>query len=172
MMQDIEKNEFDDDLLPLEESQPLTEPTVKKRKPREPKIKTETLDPSIEAPKRKPRGKKASPENTARQLMGIHKMIATMPNMAFMELQENEALTMANAMIAVAEEYDVSLSGKAGASIQMFAALGMVYVPRALYFRQLKKAKALDNLTNNLQETAQTPNHVQPSTESSVKLDS
>jgi hypothetical protein len=133
----------------------VAEPTKKRAyKQRAPKMQTETLD-ATEAPARKPRQKRASVENTARQLEGLHKMIAVLPNMHFMAIAPEEAKILAEAMLAVADEYDINLSGKAGATVQLVAAIGMVYVPRGLYaFKQKQEAKKLN--TDGLMSTDQT----------------
>lgn len=121
----------------------ITEPARKRSyKPRAPKIKEETLDAS-EAPARKPRRSKSSVENTAKQIEGIHKMVAMLPNMGFMNISPEEARILAEAMTQVSEEYNVQISGKTAATIQLFMAASMVYAPRVVYaVHERKKRKA------------------------------
>jgi hypothetical protein len=134
------------------ESETVSEPTAKRKyKQRAPKLKAETLDAS-ESPTRKTRVKRATVENTARQLEGLHKMIAVLPNLGFMAIHPDEAKILAEAMLAVADEYDIQISGKAGATVQLVAAFGMVYVPRGLYYVQ-QKAAAKKPVTDGLMTT-------------------
>jgi hypothetical protein len=136
----------------------VTEPKVKTRKPREPKIKVETLDATVEAPARKPRSKKVSPTVLANQLIGIHKILATVTKQPAFEIGDDEASTLAAALIGISEEYDVTISGKTSATIQLIAAFGMVYVPRGLYIIDQRKQKKLQAQTvessNNSTESA------------------
>lgn len=128
----------------LSEGAEIAEPTKKRAyKQRAPKIKPETLDAN-ETPSRKPRAKKASIESSAKQLEGIHKMVAMLPNMGFMEINPAEARILAEAMAGVAEEYEIQISGKTGATIQLLSAAAMIYAPRAMYAYKMRKAPKQD----------------------------
>jgi hypothetical protein len=136
----------------------VTEPKVKTRKPREPKIKVETLDATVEAPARKPRSKKVSPTVLANQLIGIHKILATVTKQPAFEIGYEEAATLATALIGISEEYDVTISGKTSATIQLIAACSMVYLPRGLSIIEQRKEKKLHaqtvELVNNTTDSA------------------
>lgn len=122
-------------------------------KPRASKVQSETLDAS-ETPIRKPRRGKANIEKSAAQLEGIHKMVAMLPNMGFMAIAPEEARILAEAMAGVAEEYDIQISGKASASMQLLAAASMVYAPRVIHAVKVSKAKKM--ATDSLM-TVETP---------------
>lgn len=131
-----------------------TEPVKKRRgrKPNAEKLVAETMPESPasdSAPVRK-RGRKKANTNATAQLIGLHKMIAMLPNMQHFEIDETEAAVLSDAMQQVSEEYGVVMSGKTGATINLIIALGMVYGPRFyLTLQQRKEAQAKLQLSNS-----------------------
>lgn len=78
----------------------------------------------------------------AKQLMGIHLLVASATGVPEIAIQENEAAILSQGIIAVAQEYGLALTGKTGAALQLFAAVAMVYVPRFMLVQnRIKQAK-------------------------------
>jgi hypothetical protein len=101
-------------------------------------------------------GAKAAPTpvdipTLAKQLKGVHQMGAMMLGLPMLVLSDPEAVMLAEGFAAVAREYDLSISGKTGATLQLLAAAAVVYVPRMIavdvYIKQ-KKASARANSGN------------------------
>lgn len=67
----------------------------------------------------------------AKQIVGVHLLIAGVTGLPEMAINETEGRLLADALISVSEEYGLLLGGKTGAAIQLFAAAAMVYTPRA-----------------------------------------
>lgn len=88
--------------------------------------------PSANKPGRKP-GKKAAPSGEAlgKQLVGIHALAAMFLQIPEVQISEAEGVQLGSAIVAVCEEYNLSITGKTGAAIQLFAAAAMIYAPRA-----------------------------------------
>lgn len=121
----------------------VTEPAPKRKRGRPAKNASavppaENLSPD-EKPARIRRARKGDNAKLAQQLMGLHKMVAMLPGMEVFEIQPEEATILADGMQAVADEYDVVMSGKTGAAIQLFAAAAMVYTPRVIVLTKIKK---------------------------------
>jgi hypothetical protein len=91
---------------------------------------------STPAKKRKTKG-----DLGARQIQGIHAILAQIPGLDCMMLADEEAAMLAQAMAGVAAEYDIEISGKTGAIVGMVAAVGMIYVPRAIHVVKSRKKK-------------------------------
>lgn len=72
----------------------------------------------------------------AKQLQGLHTLGAMLTGIPEMQILPEEAALLADAVKNVAEEYDLELSGKTGAAIQLLATAAMIYVPRLLQVRQ------------------------------------
>lgn len=111
-----------------EEPPATTEP--KKRGPGRPKGSTNKK--SGETPKRRGNAKRASVESFGRQIVGVHAMAGVLTGLPELAISEKEGEVLAEALIVVSEEYGVALTGKTAATIQLFAAIGMVYGPRAV----------------------------------------
>lgn len=90
---------------------------------------------------------KDSEEKLAAQIQGIHaigSMISGIPELA---IGEKEAEMLASAVMAVAAEYNLELSGKTGAAIQLLAACAAIYVPRLIMVKQrVAKQQAITNV--------------------------
>lgn len=105
----------------------------------------DTGTPKATAPKTRTPRKKAAPsdqtiepETLAKQLQGVHVMVAMMTQAPEMQLSEPESLELAKAISGVCAEYNLSLNGKTGAMIQLLGAGAMVYLPRIMAIKQRK----------------------------------
>jgi hypothetical protein len=114
-------------------------PPVKRGPGRPPGSKSAPVSPTTSgesAPK--PRGRpKAKPEKIdgdalAKQVDGLHKLVALATGIPELNLQPPEAQMLGEAISRVCEEYDLSLSGKTGALLQLAAAAAMIYAPRLI----------------------------------------
>lgn len=131
---------------------PAPEPTPKKRGPgRPPKDSTK---PTAEKIPSESAGVKTRKKTTydvgllSKQLMGLHIMAAGLTGIPEVQIAPQEADMLASGVIAVAEQYDLSIDGKTGAAIQLLAAAAMVYAPRVIALqRRIKEAKA-NNVTD------------------------
>lgn len=92
----------------------------------------------------------------AKQIAGIHLMVASMTQLGELQINDTEAMMLAQSIQTVSAEYDLSLSGKTGAFLQLMATAAMVYVPRVLVINaKIKAAKnkapvdVVDNLAQN-----------------------
>lgn len=101
-------------------------------------------------------GKQAAPPVDipllAKQLKGIHQMGAMMLGLPMLQLTDPEANMLADAFAAIAREYDIALSGKTAATLQLLGTAAMIYVPRMLLIDQYvkqKKAAARDPADGN-----------------------
>lgn len=116
---------------------------VRKRRGRKPKNETAPAPesgPTVEADKPVRRRSRKVNANSVQQIIGIHKMISMLPGMEVFAIQENEAQILAEGMQGIADEYGVTMSGKTGATLNMVAALAMVYGPRGYMLYQQHKA--------------------------------
>lgn len=91
-------------------------------------------------PKRKRKAKPIDASLLSKQIVGLHKVAATMTGLRELEISEFEAMMLAESLAAVSREYDVTLDGKLAATIQLAAAVGVVYVPRIVMIK--KRANA------------------------------
>lgn len=79
----------------------------------------------------------------AKQIEGLHQLMALATGIPELQVQTAEAQMLGTAVAAVCEEYDLSLSGKTGAMLQLLAAAAMVYAPRvAVIGRRVKENQA------------------------------
>lgn len=83
----------------------------------------------------KPKAKGSDPSTLAKSLVGIHQLAAMVTQIPEAQLSEGEAQALAEAVIAVCNEYGLSIDGKTGAAMQLFGACAMVYGPRVFSFR-------------------------------------
>lgn len=75
------------------------------------------------------------PAALGNQLVGIHALAAMFTQIPELQLQPQEGNALAQAVINVCQEYDLSLSGKTGAGIQLLAAAAMIYAPRLMHYK-------------------------------------
>lgn len=71
-----------------------------------------------------------SVEKLARHIVGIHSMASKITRIPELEMSEIEGAMLADSIVNVAREYDLSLSGKTGAMIQLIGVAAMIYYPR------------------------------------------
>lgn len=74
------------------------------------------------------------------QLIGLHMIIAKLTGMPFMMLSEKEGYALAESVIGVAEQYDLTINPRVAAGLQLAATAAMIYGPRAIMFTEAKKA--------------------------------
>ncbi len=119
---------------------------------------TETSVTGADSPPKVKRKRKAKPIDAgllAKQIVGLHKVAATMTGLRELEISEFEATMLAESLAAVSREYDVTLDGKLAATIQLAAAIGVIYVPRVVMIK--KRATHERALQNAQVETANAP---------------
>lgn len=92
-------------------------------------------------------GKKSDmdPASLAKQLVGIHQLVAMITGIPEAQIQEEEGKALATAIVGVCNEYDLSVDGKTGAAIQLFAAAAMIYTPRVLHYNGRKAKEQAEN---------------------------
>jgi hypothetical protein len=104
--------------------------------------------PQDAAPKTRRRKSTVDASALAKQLRGIHSLAAKLlpipgPNgTKLLELDDTEATQLAEAVAAVAKEYDLELSGKTGAAIQLLGVAAMIYGPRIYVIQQMRAVMA------------------------------
>ena len=87
-------------------------------------------------------------DKLAKQIIGLHTIGAMMTGIPEMAIGVAEGEMLAAAVLAVAAEYNLELSGKAGAAIQLLAACAAIYVPRLLMVKQrVAQQQAMPNVT-------------------------
>ena len=154
----MDKEEIENGSLPPVESvisdnetPPNSEAPRKRGRGRPPGSGKKNPDGSPVAKPEKSKSRKASDvEAFAKQIQGIHEMIALITPFPEMRLSESESVMMAKALDAVAEEYGLELDGKTGAAIQLIGAAAMIYGPRALVIRaRIAKMKAEQTVAEN-----------------------
>jgi hypothetical protein len=95
--------------------------------------------PEVEPQRRKRRSKAIDKDALAKQLIGVHMIAAKLTQLPFVQIDENESRMLADAIENVAREYDLELSGRTGAFIQLIAVSAVVYGPRVMEFQKLKR---------------------------------
>jgi len=129
---------FDPVIEPAEEPQADIEPPKKRRgrPPNSSKILDEkSINESGPAKEKRSYKKKAqydssSIENLARQIQGLHFIAVKMSGFKELEISEAESAMLAESVVNVAREYDLALSGKTGALLQLTGVAVMIYLPR------------------------------------------
>jgi hypothetical protein len=71
-----------------------------------------------------------SKNKLAVQLMGIHHIAAHATGLPELQINEKEAVMLAESIATLAAEYDLSLSGKTGAALQLMGVAAVIYYPR------------------------------------------
>lgn len=142
---------------PEVESNPALEPITAQpeapkrrrgRPPKNPQLETQTIAPGTDAPKQKRKYTKRrttlDPEQVAtlaKQLQGIHLMVASAIQVPEIQISEIESVTLAQSLQTVSNEYGLSLSGKTGATIQLLATAAIIYMPRMKFVNAKFKPK-------------------------------
>lgn len=109
-------------------------------------VSPENSETPQDATPRQTRKRKSQVDATAlaKQLRGIHALMAKLlpipapDGTKLLELSDTEATELANAVAGVAREYDLELSGKTGAAIQLFGVAAMIYGPRIYVIQQMR----------------------------------
>lgn len=108
-------------------------------------------------PSRKSGGSKSGimdPVALGEQLVGLHALAAMFTQIPEFQIKPEEGANLAAAVVAVCQEYNLSLSGKTGAGIQLMAAAAMIYVPRVLHFKsRISQAQQNEAAVNVQQPT-------------------
>lgn len=128
---------------------PGVEPPKKRRgrPPKNPELKEQSAS-SGEKPKRaytrkneRPTYDSESTHKLAKQLEGIHLMIASVTKLNEMCISDTESLMLAQSLQTMSAEYDLSLDGKTGAALQLIATAAMIYVPRLIVINNKIKTR-------------------------------
>lgn len=82
------------------------------------------------------------------QLVGIHMMAYQMTGIPELQIAPQEGAALASAVIAVAEQYDLSIDGKTGAAIQLLATAAMIYAPRVMSVKKRAAEAQKNNVTD------------------------
>lgn len=77
-------------------------------------------------------------ESLAKQLAGIHVIASMVTQSPELQLSEAESRELAKGVVAVCEQYNLQISGKTGAALQLLGAAAMVYLPRLAAIRARK----------------------------------
>lgn len=93
-----------------------------------------------------------------KQLVGLHLVAAMSTGLPEMQLNDAEGLALAQGIIGVCEQYDLSLDGKTGAALQLAMTAGMIYGPRLLAVRKRaaaeQAARTVSTTDNNGNQSA------------------
>ena len=92
---------------------------------------------------------KADVSRIGKQIMGIHMLAASFTGLPELVISQQEGEMLADAVVNVAEEYGLSFSGKTGAAVQLFAAVAMVYAPRAIAISRRAQTTAQHSAQSN-----------------------
>lgn len=122
---------------------PETSPPERRRGPGRPRKggSTDTAAPvpptASEPPKKRGRPKGSGSkvqaidsDALAKQLAGVHMMVAQITGIPEFQIHETEAAMLASSVAAVCDEYDLNLNGKTGAFLQLIASAAFIYFPR------------------------------------------
>lgn len=83
-----------------------------------------------------------STRKLAKQLEGIHLMIASMTKLNELCISDTESMALAQSLQTMSVEYNISIDGKMGAIIGLTATSAMIYVPRFIVINaRIKKAQ-------------------------------
>jgi hypothetical protein len=96
--------------------------------------------PEPEAKDEKPARRKSKavamgPDKFAKSLQGLHKGAAFLSGVPELALEPDEAKMMADALFGIFEEYEIEISTKAAAAVNLAGATMMVYGPRLVALR-------------------------------------
>lgn len=136
-----------------------TDPPKKRRgRPKKDATLNETPAEGDDKPKRKyAKRKKFDDESKsalARQIAGIHQMLAIMGGLPEMVLSDNECIMLADSVGTVAMEYNLSLSGKTGAMIQLLGTAAFIYLPRFSAINRRKRTTENNNAVATIDEVS------------------
>lgn len=94
--------------------------------------------------------KKGSMDSSAlgQQLVGVHQLAAMILGVQELQLSPDDGAALGKAIVAICEEYNLSIDGKTGAGLQLFGVAAMIYIPKYFMFRHRiahETAQALAN---------------------------
>jgi hypothetical protein len=123
----------------------------KKRRGRPPRSPDAVKIESSKTPPVKPKRKTTKSVIEGKQIAGLHAVAAHLTGLPELIISEAEGELLAGGIQAVAEEYGLELSGKAGAAIQLFSAAAIIYLPRlaAIASKKAAQQKAKNEVLNN-----------------------
>ncbi len=135
--------ETDENLGPNETPTPEQPPKPRRgRPPKDPNaVKTEKIGKDTGPAVKARRKATYDPVLLAKQLQGLHLMAAQMTGLAEVQISSDESMMLANSVIGVSEQYDLSIDGKTGAAIQLLATAAMIYLPRVLAIKARAQAE-------------------------------
>ena len=114
-------------------------------------LNEEKIEPGATKARPGPKKRKFGGESIeilAKQLEGIHQMAAMMMGEPIVILSTAEAVMLATAVVGIAEEYGVVLTGKMAATLQLLGVAGIIYVPRFIEI-QRKHSRNPPNTVEN-----------------------
>jgi hypothetical protein len=79
----------------------------------------------------------------SKHIEGLHHIAYVATGIPELQISSEESQLLAGAVATVAQEYDLEISGKTGALIQLAAVCGMIYVPKFIHLKKrVEAAKA------------------------------
>jgi hypothetical protein len=115
----------------------------------------------------KPRGRPAKKKELTgeqlgtfyKQIAGVHLLAAGMLGIPELQLSEPEAKALGESVMAVCDEYGLSMSGKTGAAVMLLSTAAMIYAPRFFQVRaRVMKAQAEHEAANVVADQASVVN--------------
>lgn len=93
----------------------------------------------------------------AKQLVGLHQLGAMISGIPEVMISDADGALLATGIVAVCEEYDLSIDGKTGAALQLLGAMAIVYAPKAFKVsaRMSAQKKAAQNEAQQTQRSAE-----------------
>lgn len=119
---------------------------VKKRKPRPAKTATKTTE-------------KVDAAGFARQLVGVHAILASVTANPIWQINDSEAAQLATAIEGIAAQYDLEVNPKVAATLNFAFVAATIYGPRIYLMREMaKQAQPKHPQTENVtRETMDNP---------------
>ena len=112
---------------PVDGAQPIIDEKKRGRKPK----KKEEMDPKF----------------LGRQLVGLHLIAVKLTHIPEIAIDGEEGELLAEGIIGVIKEYDISVNGKTGAWLGLIGAAAMVYAPRAVVIAEKRKQTLVNHET-------------------------
>jgi len=110
----------------IEPENETTSETVKKRKPRAAKTSTA-------------KSEKVDAAGFARQLVGVHAIIASVTGNPIWQINDNEAAQLAASIEGIAAQYDLEVNPKIAATLNFAFVAATIYGPRIYLMREMAK---------------------------------
>lgn len=108
-----------------------------------PEIATETIGSTSKPTSTKPKKRTTTARDVSsmgRQLVGLHMLASSITQIPELQIMDAEGVALAEAISAICDEYNLSIDGKTGAALQLFATAGMIYMPRFLHLKSRMNA--------------------------------